>query len=131
MDGYKQAARLEVEVLQESIRVESIDLVVDDPNAKVLCIDCSTKRYAADVATVVDDEETWFEVVLSRTEHTLRPGNSDEPTRIGVRGARGVSGDFADWACMVESARYTTYLYLWRTVGTATTPLWSAAGADQ
>lgn len=121
-------ASVTVEVDNHSIPIRSVFLVVDDPHAKVIYIDCKAKRPVACPLTSIlfgDDPAEVLEVHLSADNETININKTDPaPTVVSIIGL-----SVGDWFIETSVVKHLVYLFLWdgaRLLNPPITTLWSA-----
>ena len=101
---------ISVAVTPGAVVVNSVDLVIDEPIAKVLLAECQTKGF--EVRGI-----TGTTVVLGTLATTLYAAEgTDAFTEVRVDGLPG-----EDWHCEAFASRYTCHIYLWRMSADAAT----------
>lgn len=117
---------MRLEINNQVIPVRACFLVVDDPNAKVIYLDCKAKRPAAQPFTSFGDEAPpRLEVWLTADADTLCSDPiSTSPTVVTISGLPP-----GDWFLEVSVAKYSIYLFLWngaRLINPPLVTLWSS-----
>lgn len=95
---------MKVDVMEGRVVVNSVGLLVDGESAKVVHIECATKRPAFDVFSMDDGS---FLAILDADEHTLRCVGGQH-TEIAITELDG------EWNAALSGGRYSVYLFLWR-----------------
>jgi hypothetical protein len=109
-------------VMQGEIPINSVWLLVDQPDAKIFLVECSAKHPEVGPSSAGDDEMV---VTLAKGPHTLHAdGDAGESTRIVI------SGLGAGWFLDASAGRYSVYVFCWKE-GTTRRPIWEKAGAER
>jgi hypothetical protein len=108
MDTADSGLDLRVEVTLGQIIINTIDLAMDHEDAKVLLIDCHTKRgeVAKGWGSSVECDE--FILRLTSNEESLGAAEVERPTEVRIQ-------DLGEhWNLEAFYCRYTVYVFLWR-----------------
>lgn len=98
---------MKVTVTMGQIVINTIDLWIDDPRAKVLIADCKTKR--CDYSSISGEGENGHrhEIRFVKAPETMNAAETDEPTVVEI------SGLGEHWELEVVAARYSIHFFLW------------------
>lgn len=108
----------EVTVTEGQIRIESVDVVIDEDDVKVFEIDCRSKYPRAHASSIGLGDDERLAVILLADEHTLRAEAGDETVvTLPVRGD--------SWTILVSShGKYIIRVAVWRYDQGGRTQIW-------